>query len=1043
MRNNPDIFWFSHQYNYDENSYTVFFQYTFSVDRIKLIQQSIEDVIKNDFCIEYVRSLPRLKQIAYVYKWLVKYCNYNVNSAYNQSIYSVFVRRNSVCTGYAKSAHYLFKLLGINSQLVFGRLNDDKEEGRHCWNIVEVENQYYHFDVCLGDITLDEVIQRSGEKSLIKIDGVNYNFLCISTDKILKTRSIEDIETLPLCRESLSQSRIEDLASMSIKQRDNFKGCLLTHIGSSSDVYLCAKDKNTVLKVFRYDSKTTCAEEYRYMQQMKGSIYSLQCNEEYTDINNNILAIEQSTPIVDLLCSHYYELTLRGLLKIAVDIAKAWKECKQRGVLYRDIHICNIYRSNDGIFKLGDFGSCTDYYCHVEDAVGEKVGNQWFMAPETYTIGKFDERSAIYAISMVMYFILNNLRPVFWQHGLDDLALRRRLDGEKLPLPISSKNFSSDIEDGLSDFFNRNTAFYPKERSANIDKFIFDIQTLFILFGNQDVIIPKGIHKDFDVFKKNKTQTGFNKDFITTDKSIEVIEDVERICLSISNTWEGTDAYDTTNHFYTEVNTKDSNIYDVDSDGSISDYDVFFVDKIEDFARTMGFALECCELDNIPYECLHRFDAVNYQTSIEERNNYSLKEYKTYISYCKPDSQLEHIDHSINELRYKISVENKLFAEQQNSIQENINEETAIIEILKKNSLGIDSIASGFVAGAPIGLCAVGSGLGGIIGRLIGSNTKNKVTSSVEEKIIEHQGKINKLKSELTHLQGKSNEQISILQNQLEKYVALKEDIMNTSKVYSSVFAPAEVKRKSHLMVQVYLHLYEETKMVQSLSIEADINAERKGYIPLQMKLKCGDKVDVEFNVYGETLLMTEYSSLIWQGNFTKCSFDYFVPSEIDVNDLSCKIILTVNGLPVGEMRFVTTIVDNPRKLFQEIFTHKYNKVFISYAHQDESTVQFLAEGFKIQSADYFFDRHYLKTGDVYPQKIQDYINSADLFILCWSENASKSEYVKKERMQALERAFPKVKPAELAKLSIYPISIEPRAELPADMKKNYNFGKM
>ena len=91
----------------------------------------------------------------------------------------------------------------------------------------------------------------------------------------------------------------------------------------------------------------------------------------------------------------------------------------------------------------------------------------------------------------------------------------------------------------------------------------------------------------------------------------------------------------------------------------------------------------------------------------------------------------------------------------------------------------------------------------------------------------------------------------------------------------------------------------------------------------------------------------------------------------------------------------------------------------------------------------HFFDRKYLKAGDVFPQVIQDYINSADLFILCWSENASKSEYVQKERLQALERAFPQVQPEQEAKLRIYPMSIEPRAELPIDMKNYYHFGEI
>lgn len=266
---------------------------------------------------------------------------------------------------------------------------------------------------------------------------------------------------------------------------------------------------------------------------------------------------------------------------------------------------------------------------------------------------------------------------------------------------------------------------------------------------------------------------------------------------------------------------------------------------------------------------------------------------------------------------------------------------------------------------------------------------------------------------------------------------------IEVQEVFGSIFAPAEVKRKSHMIVQVYLHLYEETDKVKTLAQESDRNAERRDYIPLQCKLKKGDKVEVLLNIYGETLLMSDKKNVVWHGSFTKCSFDYFIPKDIDLDELSCVSLLSVNGLPVGEMRFITSIVDSPRLLNPEIIAHKYNKVFISYSHQDESKVKFLHEGLELGSVPHFFDRSYLKPGDVFPQKIQDYINSADLFILCWSENASNSEYVQKERLQALGRAYPQVQPEQAAKLRIYPMSIEPRAELPSDMKNYYHFGEI
>lgn len=264
-----------------------------------------------------------------------------------------------------------------------------------------------------------------------------------------------------------------------------------------------------------------------------------------------------------------------------------------------------------------------------------------------------------------------------------------------------------------------------------------------------------------------------------------------------------------------------------------------------------------------------------------------------------------------------------------------------------------------------------------------------------------------------------------------------------TQTVYASIFAPAEAENNSHLLIQLYLHLYEETKKIIALAQESQQNTKRRDYIPLQCKLKEGDVVDVQLSIYGRTLLSVEKKSLIWQGSFTKCSFGFYVSDDLNVRDLNCVAILSIKGIPVGEMSFIIKIEDSPKQRYTEIFARKYKKIFISYAHQDEEKVRFFPEGLKLLGMDYFFDRHYLQTGDIFPQIIQDYINQADLFVLFWSENASKSKYVEKELAQALERAFPKIQPYNAAKISIYPLSIEPRAELPSDIQENYQFGMM
>lgn len=941
MRDNPDIFWLVHQYHFDKDNGIVSFRYRCSPARSAIIQKSIDDVVEKDFQINFVRTLTQLEQVAYVYKWMLTYCNYNTNSAYNQNIDSVFIRRNSVCTGYAKAAQYLFKLLGIESRLVFGRLNNDKEDGRHCWNIVNIEGHYYHLDVCLGDLVLEDVLKRAELTAIQRYDTYNYNCFCVSTNEILKTRSIEDVETLPLCDSNLPVAEIERLSHVDIKERNGVVGCQLTHIGSSADIFLCTKDKNVVLKKFRGNDTQKCAEEYGYMNCLNGKgKHLLQLNRAYSDVRKNILAIEQSTPIVDLFCSHYYHPTLNGVLKMIKDITLGWLECQQQGIMYRDIHVCNIYKVNDGRYKLGDFGSCT----YELRWLRERVGNPWFMSPETYISGLFDERSAVYSITAVLYFVLNGLRPPYINGNNEEEALQRKMNGESLPEPTLLHSFPKDLAKFIMlELVEKGGAFYPSKRIQTCKELLHIIDTLRSTLKSQRIEL-RFFQQDTESILYNNTIPNV---YIPRDihHRLAYGEEVERIAISVDY-WEQEEIEDI-------ATTDEPAIIDTDGIGSFEEevsYDCLpselmaaledgddvnsgptpTSDEVENYCRTMGFG----------------------------------------ESSCSPPSPTDYKGASYHD---------------SNTI---------------KSKQEFDYTPR------PEGMSKTGAAIGTAIGSEF--SPFSVVLGCID-----------------SWLCGKANK-------------AAKYD-----EVYSSIFASSEVKRKSHMIVQVYLHLYEETDKVKTLAKESDRNAERRDYIPLQCKLKEGDKVDVLLNIYGETLLMSDKKNVVWQGLFTKCSFDFFVSKDIDVDELSCVAVLSVNGVPVGEMRFITKIVEVPRRLNPKIIAHKYSKVFISYSHQDESKVKYLHEGLELGSVPHFFDRKYLKVGDVFPQVIQDYINSADLFILCWSENASKSEYVQKERLQALERAYPQVQPEQAAKLRIYPMSIEPRAELPSDMKNYYHFGEI
>lgn len=272
-----------------------------------------------------------------------------------------------------------------------------------------------------------------------------------------------------------------------------------------------------------------------------------------------------------------------------------------------------------------------------------------------------------------------------------------------------------------------------------------------------------------------------------------------------------------------------------------------------------------------------------------------------------------------------------------------------------------------------------------------------------------------------------------------------KKPSLKASEGSASAFAPNEIKRGEDMMVQIYVYKDEERQQIICEAQKADEDAVERSYIPLNFDVNVGDHIRISLNIFNAPQL-AQAKSFIWQNRTLKGSFIISVPKNYKKEKLFIEAFLSVNNAILGELDFSVSVVKtySPEKKFAKVLTRQFKKVFISYSHLDEKKVKFIAEGYRAIGVTYFFDRHYLTIGDIYPLEIQAFIKSADLFILCWSKNTEQSEYVEKEMLQALSLAFPQVKPKERANLTIYPINIEPRAEqLPKEMKEIYNFGEI
>jgi serine/threonine protein kinase len=153
------------------------------------------------------------------------------------------------------------------------------------------------------------------------------------------------------------------------------------------------------------------------------------------------------------------------VIKLGVHICRALELCAVKHIIHRDIKPDNIFVSQYGEYKLGDFGIARQ----IERTMSgmSKKGTETYMAPEVFKGEEYGASVDTYSLGIVMYRYLNHNRPPFWPDFPNavtphdrETALRRRMKGEAVPALAG-------VDPALNDIVLKSCAYDRKSRFAS------------------------------------------------------------------------------------------------------------------------------------------------------------------------------------------------------------------------------------------------------------------------------------------------------------------------------------------------------------------------------------------------------------------------------------------------------------------------------------------------------------------------------------------------------------------------------------------------
>jgi len=245
-----------------------------------------------------------------------------------------------------------------------------------------------------------------------------------------------------------------------------------------------------------------------------------------------------------------------------------------------------------------------------------------------------------------------------------------------------------------------------------------------------------------------------------------------------------------------------------------------------------------------------------------------------------------------------------------------------------------------------------------------------------------------------------------------------------TADVQFTTYHPREIVTNHWYALLAYVHLPEMADQIEQdshLRLGKDAHDYGSGRGRRTSTIKQGAEISVMPELPG-CRFNPPRALVTWLKDWHRVEFEVRcepdTPGYVEDEAVNGRIAFYVGPVLVGEAKIWAHISSNngvvrrgPRGGVVPI--EPYRRIFVSYSHEDAKVVHGLEAAYKALGDVYFRDVRSLRSGELWNPALLRMIEQADVFQLCWSEAAKRSDYVKREWMHALtlSRPTPFVRP--------------------------------